>query len=64
MAYQRKTKDVFVIWYTYAGQREEIDTADTHKECKFLLGEYRLSYQGTGANVSYSRRRERITPQS
>lgn len=63
MAYQRKTKDVFVIWYTYNGEREEHDTADTYKTCKFLLAEYRLAYQGTGARVSYSRRREPITPQ-
>lgn len=61
MAYQRKIKDVFIVWFSIAGQPEEIDSADTYRECKFLLTEYRLAYKGTGARVWYSRRRERIS---
>ena len=51
--YKRKTKDVYIlIW-----QGEEIDEAETWKDCKYLLGEYNLAYRG---GVTYIKRRIKL----
>lgn len=37
---------MYVIYWKYrpSDDWEEIDRADTHEECRFLLNEYRLAY--------------------
>lgn len=35
---------MFKIYGTYKGNRELIDEADTMKEAKYMLGEYRLAF--------------------
>jgi hypothetical protein len=42
MKYERKTKDVFIlIW-----NKEEIDTAETMVDAKYLQKEYAMAYKG------------------
>jgi hypothetical protein len=49
----RKTKDVYaLIW-----KGEEIDTAETRQDARYLLGEYNLAY---GGGVTLKTKRERI----
>lgn len=46
--YKRKTKDVFIIYGKYfGGPSEEIDTADTLSEARYLEREYEMAF---GAN--------------
>lgn len=43
--YKRKTKDVYIIRGKYLGMPEEdIDTADTLTEARYLKGEYQLAF--------------------
>lgn len=43
--YKRKTKDVYIIRGRYLGMPEEdIDTADTFKEARYVKGEYELAF--------------------
>lgn len=41
----------WLIMYRYNGQTEIIDAVDSEDEANYLLGEYQLAYQGTGAKV-------------
>jgi hypothetical protein len=52
---KRKTKDVYVLIYN----NEEIDETETWKDCKYLLGEYNLAYQGHG-RVTCKKKRIKI----
>lgn len=46
----------FVIYGTYKGRTEELDTAETEKEAEYLTGEYRMAF---GAEWSvYSEEKE------
>jgi tRNA pseudouridine-54 N-methylase len=51
--YSRKTKDVFVLRWN----GEDIDEAETKKDCLYLVKEYNLAYNG---GVSYKRKRVSI----
>lgn len=43
--YKRKTKDVYIIRGSYLGMpKEDIDTADTLTEARYLKGEYELAF--------------------
>ena len=53
MTYIRKTKDVYVLYWN----GEKIDTAETLKECRFLVQEHNLAY---GGGVSFKRGREKL----
>ena len=58
--YKRKTKGVYIIRGKYLGMPEEdIDTADTFKEARYLKGEYELAF-GTDWNLYIEKRREKI----
>lgn len=35
---------IYRIYGTYRGEREEVDSANTHKEALYLLREYRLAF--------------------
>jgi len=42
MKYERKTKDLFIlIW-----NKEEIDTAETRQEARYLQKDYTMAYKG------------------
>lgn len=47
---------IWAILGTYAGQGEEIDTAETRPEAMRLLGEYRTAF-GAGWQMSIKRRK-------
>lgn len=51
MAYQRKTKDVYKLYY----KGEVIDSFDTKKEAREMTFEYNLAYHG---GVTFKRGRE------
>ena len=58
--YKRKTKDVYIIRGKYLGMPEEdIDTADTLTEARYLKGEYQLAF-GTDWYIYIEKRREKI----
>lgn len=58
--YKRKTKDVYIIRGSYLGMpKEDIDTADTLTEARYLKGEYKLAF-GTDWNLYIEKRREKI----
>lgn len=58
--YKRKAKDVYIIRGRYLGMPEEdIDTADTFKEARYLKGEHELAF-GTDWNLYIEKRREKI----
>lgn len=43
--YKRKTKDGYIIRSSYLGiPKEDIDTADTLTEARYLKGEYELAF--------------------
>lgn len=57
--YKRKTKDVYIIRDRYLGMPEEdIDTADTLTEDRYLKREYELAF-GTDWNLYIEKRREK-----
>jgi len=47
----------YVIYGTYQGEKEEIDTAEDRYTLNYLLGEYRLAY---GHEWTITWKRERI----
>ena len=58
--HKRKTKDVYIIQGRYLGMPEEdIDTADTFKEGRYLKGNYELAFS-TDWNLYIEKRREKI----
>jgi hypothetical protein len=51
MAYKRKTRDVWALWWN----GERIDEFDTYKEANKMRAEYSLAYGG-GVTIKMERR--------